>query len=149
MTHPIHTREQAKARAKIVRAERAAAGGPISQSAALERVAREHGYANWNAMSARLANAPESPLLVGDRVVGDYLKQPFEGVVVAVRAQAEGRAIAVSLEFDEAVDVVRFESFSNFRRRVNATISAEGVSYTKTSDGVPHLVVARSPESPD
>ncbi len=148
MTHPIHTRDQAKARAKAIRAERAAAGRPISQSAALERVAKEAGYSSWNAMSARLANTPEIPLQVGDRVAGAYLKQPFEGVVVAVRAQAEGRAFAVSLEFDEAVDVVQFESFSNFRRRVNATISAEGVSYAKTGDGVPHLVVVRSGEPP-
>ena len=80
---------------------------------------------------------------VGDRVGGTYLKQPFEGRVLSVRELNAGAAFEITLEFDEPVDVVEFESFSAFRHRVNATVSAGGVSYSKTSDGVPHLVVER------
>lgn len=144
MTPHIYTRDQAKARARAIRAEHAADDRPISHGAALERVAAENGYADWNTFSARLSNAPEIALQVGDRVAGEYLKQPFAGVVLAVRSIAEGGALQVTIELDEPVDVVTFESFSHFRRRVNGTISPGGVSYAKTSDGVPHLVVARA-----
>lgn len=144
MTPTIHTRDQAKARARAIRAERAAGSHAISHSAALERVAAEQGYADWNTLSARLSNAPEIPLQLGDRVQGHYLKQAFVGTIIAMRSMAEGGAFHVTIEFDEPVDVVAFESFSHFRRRANATVSPGGVSFAKTSDGVPHLIVARA-----
>ena len=147
-THRIHTVDQAKARAQALRADQAAAGRTISHSAALEQVARDQGYANWNILSARLANAPEIALQVGDRVCGQYLGQAFEGSVLAVRRLGEARsgqgpALEVTLAFDTPVDVVTFDSFSAFRRRVTATISPGGTSFTKTGDGVPQLVVGR------
>ena len=105
---------------------------------------RNSGYRDWNTASARLSNMPEVVLQVGDQVSGRYLKQGFDGRVLAVREMAGGSAFEVTLEFDEPVDVVEFESFSAFRKRVTATISSAGVSFTKTSDGVPHLVVERT-----
>lgn len=140
----ISTRDQAKARAREIRAELAEAGTPISHSQALERVAQELGYRDWNTASARMSNMPEVLLQVGDEVAGRYLKQPFAGRVLAVREMAGGTAFEVTLEFDEPVDVVEFESFSAFRHRITATISSGGTSYSKTSDGVPHLVVERT-----
>ncbi len=147
MTHIIHTHDQAKARARALRAELAAADRPISHSAALERVAAELGYADWNTLSARLSGAPEIPLQLGDRVEGCYLRQPFTGSVIAARSVSQGDAYEVTIEFDEPVDVVRFDSFSAHRRRVSAVVSSSGVSLSKTSDGVPHLVVARTSTS--
>ena len=44
----ISNRDQAKARARELRAELAAAGTPISHSEALECVAKELGYRDWN-----------------------------------------------------------------------------------------------------
>ena len=140
----ILTRDQAKARARELRAELALAGTPISHSEALERVAQELGYRDWNTASARLSNLPDVPLQVGDEVAGSYLKKPFTGRVLAVSELAGGTAFDVTLEFDEPVDVVEFDSFSAFRRRINATVSSGGVSFAKTSDGVPHLVVERT-----
>ncbi len=145
---PIHTRDQARARARQIRAQLAEAGRTISHSAALERVAWAEGYASWNALSARLSNHPEVPLAVGDRVAGAYLSQDVSGTVVAVRTLGAGTAFEVELELDEAVDVVTFASFSNYRRRLRATISAGGVSASKTSDGAPHLIVARVGDPP-
>lgn len=142
--HAIHNRDQAKARARELRSELALAGTPISHSEALERVAWELGYRDWNTASARLSNEPEIPLMVGDLVAGRYLKKPFTGRVLAVREIAGGSAFEITLDFDEPVDVVEFESFSAFRKRINATVSSGGVSFTKTSDGVPHLVVERT-----
>jgi hypothetical protein len=142
MSSSIHTRDQAKARARLIRAELQAQNTCISHSAALERVAKEQGFDSWNALSSRLSNEPEIPLQVGDRVAGSYLKQPFDGTVSAVRSLNEGRSFEISISFDEPVDVVEFDSFSNFRHRLHATISSGRISYAKTSDGVPHLVIA-------
>ncbi|MEQ9315869.1 MAG: glyoxalase superfamily protein [Henriciella sp.] len=139
----ITTRAQAKARAREIRAEHAANGRSISHAKALELVADELGYHDWNTASARLSNHPEVPLQIGERVSGRYLKQPFNGRVHAVRELAAGMGYEVTLHFDEPVDVVEFESFSGFRQRVSAMISEEGISWAKTSDGVPHLIVQR------
>lgn len=137
------TRELAKQRAHAIRAEHTARGVAISHSAALEKVAAELGYRDWNTASARLSNLPEVPLQVGDRVAGRYLKQPFAGRVLGVREVYGGGSYEVVLQFDTPVDVVSFDSFSAFRSRVTATIDADGVSASRTSDGHPHLQVAR------
>ena len=135
------TRSQAKQRANELRTQEAARGRKISHSAALERVAAELGYRDWNTASARLGNLPPRPVAVGDRVEGHYLKQPFAGTVLALRELAGGEAFQVTVQFDEPVDVVTFDSFSAYRSRVNATIGADGRSWSKTSDGVPHMVL--------
>ncbi len=146
MTPQINTRDQAKARARTLRAEETAKGHPISHSAALEMVAHEQGWADWNTLSARLSNEPETPLQVGDRVCGSYLKQNFDGTVLSVTNRGDGAAFDVVIEFDVPVDVVSFDSFSNFRRRVGALISPGGTSFAKTADGVPHMVVSKAGE---
>ena len=142
MMPPIYTREQAKAHARSLRAERNLQNRPISHSVALELVAAKLGFSNWNTLSAHLSNTQERPLQVGDRVQGCYLKKSIAGCVLGVQEISGGDAYQVTLEFDSPVDVVTSEVFSNFRKRVCATVSANGVSYQKTSDGVPHLVVA-------
>ncbi|WP_084395614.1 glyoxalase superfamily protein [Henriciella aquimarina] len=142
-SNPPTTRAQAKARAREIRAEHAARGPSISHSKALELVAAELGYRDWNTASARLSNQPEIPLQVGERVTGRYLKQPYEGRVHAVRELAGGMGYEVTLHFDVPVDVVEFESFSGMRQRVTGMIGEDGVSWNKTSDGVPHLIVQR------
>lgn len=144
MKTPVTNRDQAKARARELRAELAAGGTPISRAEALERVAAELGYRDWNTASARLSNEPDVPLQVGDLVAGRYLKQPFTGRVLGVREVAGGTAFDVTIRFDEAVDVVEFERFSNLRTQVQITVSAAGVSAFRTSDGVPHMMVERT-----
>lgn len=144
MSSLITNREQAKARARELRAELAASGTPVSHSEALERVARELGYRDWNTASARLSNEPEVPLQVGDQVAGRYLKQPFTGRVLGVKELYGGAAFEVTIHFDEPVDVVEFDSFSNLRTRVSITVSAAGVSQARTSDGAPHMIVERT-----
>lgn len=140
-TDYLTPRARAKARAKLIRLECAERGERIHHGEALERVAKELGYRDWNTASARLSNAPELNLNIGDIVSGRYLKQPFVGRVVALRELHGGAGYHVELQFDEAVDVVEFESFSNNRQRVQAMVNEAGVSWAKTSDGEPHLVV--------
>ena len=142
MLFPIYTRDQAKAAARKLRETLAKDGEEISHSAALERIAQQQGYANWNILSARLSNGPGT-LQVGDRIAGEYLKQPMTGHVLACRQLAYGDAFEITIEFEEAIDVVSFDSFSNFRKRISTTVSKDLVSHHKTSDGIPHLVISQ------
>lgn len=143
MSQSITTRANAKARARELRAEAAASGRTLSHAQALEAVAKEFGYRDWNTASARLSNQPDIPLQVGERVSGRYLKQCFNGRVHGIRELAGGMGYDVTLHFDAPVDVVEFDSFSGLRQRVSAMISEDGISWSKTSDGVPHLIVER------
>ena len=45
------------------------------------------------------------------------------------------------LDLDEAVDVVRFDSFSNLRKRIRVEVGPEGHSKERTSDGTPQIVL--------
>ncbi|MDP2740970.1 MAG: glyoxalase superfamily protein [Pseudorhodobacter sp.] len=132
--------DAAKAQAKALRAGLAADGREIGHGKALDLVARSHGYKDWNTLHAAIGNAPRPPVAVGQIVEGRYLKQPFLGEVTGLTALSSGRWQVV-LEFDQPVDVVTFDSFSNFRSRVTKVVGSDGVSLETTSDGVPHLVL--------
>lgn len=49
----------------------------------------------------------------------------------------------ISIRFDTPVDVVSFESVSNLRREIRATIDENGRSHRHTSNGEPQLLVER------
>ncbi|ACM25966.1 hypothetical protein RRH01S_02_01840 [Rhizobium rhizogenes NBRC 13257] len=135
--------DELKAQARRLRQAMAERGNDIAHSAALELVAKQHGLRDWNTLSALAAKpnvAPSVPFAVGSAVRGRYLNQPFTGKVLALSEQAGGLH-KITIHFDEPVDVVTFESFSAFRRRINAQIDADGISPRKTSDGVPHLLL--------
>ncbi len=135
--------EDLKAQARRVRATLAADGTPIGHSRALELLAHQHGYRDWNTLHAALGNRPPpSPVAVGDRVRGHYLSQPFEGEVIGVQALATPDRFRVTLQFDAPVDVVTFDSFSAYRQRVTGTIDRTGRTAEKTSDGRPHMELA-------
>lgn len=139
MTSHIYTRVQAKARARQLKAKSKTA---MTLAQALEIVAKEMGFRDWNTASARLSNTPETRWHVGERVSGQYLKQSFAGRIHAVRELQAGSGYEVTIHFDTPVDVVEWESFSAHRQRVKAIVSPEGISWAKTSDGAPHLIVA-------
>lgn len=144
MTPPIlPTLETLKAQAKRLRAGLAEDGDFISHSEALELVARQYGYRDWNTLHAATGNRPprDAPQ-VGARVAGRYLGQPFEGEIIGVDALPAGR-FRVTIDFDQAVDVVTFESFSAFRKRVTAIVDEDGVSPARTSNGRPQMELRR------
>ncbi len=136
------TVDDAKAQAKALRTALLAQGNAISHAQALELVARQHGARDWNTLHARLAlrNAPPE-LALGDRVRGRYLGQPFTGRVIGLAGPSSHRQIEI--RFDQPVDVVRFESFSNLRQQIRATIDENGRAHRQTSDGEPQLIVER------
>lgn len=136
------TLDNAKAQAKALRAALQAQGTTISHAQALELIARQNGAKDWNTLHARLAlgNAPPA-LALGDRVRGRYLGRPFLGQIIGLSGPASHRHIEIC--FDQPVDVVSFESFSNLRKQIRATIDENGRSHRHTSDGAPQLVVER------
>jgi len=125
-----------KAQAKRMRQKLCSDGQIISHSQSLEIIARQLGYKDWNTLFAAPGNdQPVCPFTLGQRVNGEYLGQSFAGQILGLtQLQSQGR-YRVTVDFDEPVDVVTFDSFSAFRKRVSATIDADGVSPQKTSNG--------------
>ncbi len=132
--------EALKGQAKRLRVDFASRGNSISLSESLEELAHRHGYKDWNTLHAATGKQPKPvPVVRGQRVSGHYLTQPFNGEVIRVENLAETGMYRVSLEFDEPVDVVTFESFSTLRRRVSCSIGTDGMTMEKTSNGKPQL----------
>jgi hypothetical protein len=132
-----------KAEAKLLREERAKAGTQLGHGAALEEVAHRHGYRDWNTASAALPERVAIPVQVGQRVRGFYLKQPFTGLVVAMKLLSDMRHYEVTVKFDKPVNVVTSKLFEAFRQRVTATVDLRGVSPAHTSDGEPHMRLSK------
>lgn len=133
-----------KSEARVLREERAAIGEAMTHGAALEEVARRHGYRDWNTASAALPDRAVSPVQVGQRVRGVYLGQKFTGMVLGVQMLTDMRHFQVTVKFDKPVDVVTSELFSAFRQRVTATVDLRGVSPAQTSNGEPHMRLSRA-----
>lgn len=131
-----------KLQAKRMRTQLSDAGTPISHSQSLELIAQQHGTRDWNTLRA-LAARPGNmrPLAVGDRVTGHYLGQAFTGYVYGLSHGQQAEYQHITLQFDDAVDVVTFDSFSSFRQRVSGVIDKDGKSPRKTSNGASQLIV--------
>ena len=133
-----------KSEAKVLRQERAAAGTPLAHGQALEEVARTHGYRDWNTASATLPERVAIPVQVGQRVKGTYLSRPFAGLVVGMQLLSDMQHYEVTVKFDRPVNVSKFDSMVIERHRVRATIGLDGISMARTSDGEPHMRIARA-----
>ncbi len=135
----VNSISEAKSKAKALRDALAAQGTPIGHAQALERVAHEEGARDWNTLHAKLSRAQPITLRMGDEIGGTYLGQPFIGRIVAL--SNVGLNLNVSIQLDVPIDTVRFEGFSNMRRRIRGVIGPDGRSEQKTSDDVPVLVI--------
>jgi hypothetical protein len=146
MTFSLDTPSTAtfKAEAKALRAERALAGAPISHGAALEEVARNHGYRDWNTAAASIPERVASPVQVGQRVRGTYLGQPFVGLVIGVNLLSSMQHYEVTVKADKPIDVSKSALIGPiWRHRLRSTVDLHGVSVSHTSDGEPHLRIRR------
>ena len=130
-----------KDQARRLRQALAETGETITHSRALELIARQYGFRDWNTLHARLGNRPPfDPWRIGSRLQGHYLGQPFAGEVLGVQQlQGDPPRYRLTLHFDEPVDVVTFESFSAFRRRVHCTVDETGRTTERTSNGRPQV----------
>lgn len=129
----------AKAQARGLRQALAEVGRPVSHGQALELVARQNGARDWNTLHAGLGNGKLPPLQLEQPVTGRYLGQRFRGRIVSL--SKAGGGYALSIQLDQPVDTVRFDSFSNLRHQIRGVIDRDGRSHSRTSDGVPHLIL--------
>lgn len=137
--NPLPSLDDLKTQAKRLRASLAKDGDFISHSEALELIAHQHGFRDWNGIHAACGNhPPPTPLAIGARVGGCYLGQEFAGEIIGLETLSPGR-VRITLNFDLPVDVITFESFSPFRQRVSCVIDNDGKTAEKTSNGQPHL----------
>lgn len=133
------TIEDLKTQAKRLRAALTEAGKPMSHSQALEALARQRGYRDWNTLHAAIGNQPPGPpVALGDIVTGAYLGHPIEAKVVGLSGLGDGR-YRVKLDLATPVNVSAFPAMEVLRRRLNANIRANGETIEKTSDGQPQL----------
>lgn len=134
-----------KSEARALREQRASAGSPITHGAALEEVARRHGYRDWNTAAAALPERVVSPLQVGQRARGHYLGRPFTGLVLGVQLLADMQHYQVTVKLDQPVNVSRSELLGPIlRHRLRATVDLRGISPAQTSDGEPHMRITRA-----
>jgi len=118
-------------------------GTVVNHSKALELVAGQYGFRDWNTLMGAIGNRqPVRNYSIGEQVTGHYLGQMFSGTIIAVQAltSVHGR-YRVTFDFDEPVDVITFESWSAFRKRVTCTLDEQGRTVEKTSNGQPHMML--------
>ncbi|UPA23914.1 glyoxalase superfamily protein [Shinella oryzae] len=141
LSTPLPSLDTLKDQAKRLRARFADEMQPVSHSRALELIAAQYGFRDWNTLHAAVGNRPPfDPWMLGSRVRGTYLGQPFDAEVIGVQAlTTQPGRYRMTLHFDTPVDVVTFDSFSAFRQRVNCTVDETGRTLEKTSNGRPHL----------
>jgi Glyoxalase superfamily protein len=141
---PLPSLDALKDQAKRLRAGLAADGQDITHSKSLELLAAQYGFRDWNTLHAVVGNRPPlNPWMLGSRVRGHYLGQPFEATILGAQAvTAQPGRYRLILDFDEPVDVVTFDSFSAFRKRVQCTIDETGRTVEKTSNGRPQVELA-------
>ncbi|OOY15974.1 glyoxalase superfamily protein [Thioclava sp. DLFJ4-1] len=138
----VNTVKDVKAQARRLSEAMARAGNPVALSKAYELTAQAAGHADWNTMVAALRRAEPAAqakgYALGDAVRGRYLGHPVSGRVHALRRKGATH-YDIEIALDEPVDVVESAAFSSMRRRVRATIGADGRSIGRRSDGVAHL----------
>jgi hypothetical protein len=132
-----------KAEAKTLREERAQSVQPVTHAAALEEVARNHGYRDWNTARAALPDRVVVPFQVGMRVKGYYLERPFRGLLIGVKLLSNMQNYTVTVLFDDPVNVTPNFMFAAHRHRVTATIDVHGVTPALRGNGQPQMQVMK------
>ncbi|KKB09190.1 glyoxalase superfamily protein [Devosia chinhatensis] len=132
-----------KSEAKNLREERARAGRMLTHSAALEEVARAHGYRDWNTARAALPDRVAVPFQVGMRVKGYYLEQPFKGLLLGVQLAHNMQHYTLTVHFDTPVNVTPNFMFAAPRQRVTATVDIRGISPALRGNGAPQMHIMR------
>ena len=138
MTRDMPTLAEAKKLAKALRKRLADEGVVLGHSQALERIAQDNGFRDWNGFRAAIEAHQFEAWSVGARVTGRYLSQAFAARILSSEQLRPGW-FRLILDLDEAVDVVRFESFSNLRKQIRVEVGPAGHSKERTSDGRPHV----------
>ncbi|MBL4894375.1 MAG: hypothetical protein JKY59_05815 [Emcibacter sp.] len=112
----------------------------LSHSAALEVLAKQHGFKDWNILSAILkissksVNWPE----LEDRIKGTYLGHAFTGKILKLQTTHAENNRRYTIRFDKPIDVVTSRHFSNYRQRINCFLdqSLQSVNHKGQPDNI-------------
>lgn len=121
------TAENLKAQAKRLKEHFSAQNITLSHSEALEALAKQHGFKNWNVLSAKLKhgkNTPDWPTL-DDKISGTYLGHSFTAKVLRINVTNLPHLRRYKIHLDEPIDVVKSELFNNFRQRINCFLNED------------------------
>ena len=132
-----------KSEAKALREDRAKSGQTLTHGAALEEIARSHGFRDWNTARAALPDRVPVPFQVGQRVKGFYLEQPFRGLLIGVQLSGNMQYYTVTIQFDEPVNVTPTFMFAANRHRVTAMVDIQGISPALRGNGQPQMRLLR------
>lgn len=123
------TADDLKAQAKRLKEHFSAQNITLSHSEALEALAKQHGFKNWNVLSANLKpklkignNTPNWPTLDG-KISGTYLGHTFTGTVLRINVTNMDHIRRYKIHFDAPVDVVKSKFFTNYRQRINCFLN--------------------------
>jgi len=142
MTIYLPTVEQLKIQARALQ-KNLAPEQVLSYAQSLEITAHRYGFKNWNVIAAKAPNSFDvKTITIGCVVAGQYLGQTFTGTVKTITTYGTQGHFKISLVLTEPLDVVKFDSFSSFRHRINGTVDARAISPQRTSDGTPHLILS-------
>jgi hypothetical protein len=131
-----------KRRAKLKRKRSAMEGITLSHSASLEATAHDYGFKDWNTLSGTVGKRMNGcPVYEGEHVHGTYKGQKFSGEIhkIGLRKFAFKDWYYLTIKLDEPLDVVTFDSFSSFRRRLMCSVDETGMSAEVLSNGEPIL----------
>ena len=140
MNTQLPSAARAKEQAQLLRAKMAEDGSPIGHAKSLELVAHQYGLRDWNTLFAAIGNGPPKGWAIGDQISGTYLSQQFRASVISI-TMVRPEWFRLELDLDEAVDVVRSDKFSNWRKRIRGVVGPKGHSVERTSDGQAHLQI--------
>ncbi|MEQ9245100.1 MAG: glyoxalase superfamily protein, partial [Nitratireductor sp.] len=83
MKPELPTMAETKALAKRLRQHLKDRGRTVTHARALETIAHQHGYRDWNTLCATIGQNGPDAWAPGQRVQGTYLSRPFEGTLIA------------------------------------------------------------------
>lgn len=112
----------------------------ISHGAALEILAKQHGFKDWNILSAttkRPSGKVPWPELE-DNIKGTYLGHAFTGKILKVQTTNMANNRRYTILFDKPIDVVTSKHFSNYRQRINCFLdqSLKSVDHKGRPDNI-------------
>ena len=116
--------DELKSQAKRLREYLSTQNINLAYGAALEAIAKQHGYRDWNTLSATVKQNTKWPC-AGERVMGKYLGHSFRGTVLKSELMSNSDNRRYTVMMDEPIDVVKSEHFSNYRQRISSTLNSD------------------------
>lgn len=142
-TGTLPTLTNLKDQAKRLRQDLAASGHQVGHSQALELLAHQHGYRDWNTLHAAFDRPKPNTRTwqVGERITGHYLGRAFGGKLVGVQAMSGGGWFRLQIRFDAPLAVAELGGTPVLRQRISCRVGPDGRTMEKTSNGQPHVVL--------